>query len=456
MSPFQISGRQGWHAEVRLADGRTARKKFQLKHEAQTWMTREQAKADAAQAPAFGGPGKLTLGALLVEYAKLKTLVKGGYRAELTRINHYVVAAGLPPLLVEVDAAGRRYLRTQTTGAAVPKGWAPYLDTRRAQSARTYALIAQLGAKLCSAITSADIALLQTTMKADQLSESTAQKEIALLKACFNVAISTWKWKHFENPCVGVKLGKSEKRFVSISAAQMDALIAALAQCDNPQFWPLVELAMSSAMRKGSLLTLRWDHLDLEGRQAKIWAKGRWAQIPLSRRSVDILGRVPRTDANRVFTMSANAVDMAWDGVRQRAGVPKLQFRDLRHRAPTYYARKGATVTAIKQLLGHTTTRMAEVYIDMAADDVVHELDRLDGDVGPSTAALPPVHDPDGRKKHPRARRAQVGLPKEGVETAHDAQADACKQDAPEEPANAVPSAAGNVVYLRLLPKRVA
>ena len=45
-----------------------------------------------------------------------------GYRAELTRINHYVVAAGLRPLPVEVDAAGRRDLRTQTTGAAVPKG----------------------------------------------------------------------------------------------------------------------------------------------------------------------------------------------------------------------------------------------------------------------------------------------------------------------------------------------
>lgn len=331
MSPFQIAGRQGWHAEVRLADGRTQRKKFKLKHEAQAWMTQEQAKADAAQAPAFGGPGQVSLGALLVEYAKLYTLVKGGYAAEITRINHYVRAAGLPALVVEVDGEGRRYLRTQPHACPVPKGWSTYLERRRTQSARTYAHIAQLGAKLCKHITTADIELLKTTMQADGLSDSTAQKEIALLKHVFNMAIRIWKWKHFENPCLGVRLGRSARRFVRITDAQMDRLIAALAQCDNPQIWPLVELALSSAMRKGSLLRLQWENVDLEARRATIWAKGRWADVPLSQRSISILQRAQRLDDSRVFPLSANALDMAWDGVRIKAGMPHLQFRDLRH-----------------------------------------------------------------------------------------------------------------------------
>ena len=94
MKPFRITGRNGWHAEVHLPDGRTTRKSFGRQKEALDWMTQEQARADATQAPAFGGPGQVRLGALLVEYAKLYTLVKGGYAAEITRINHYVRAAG--------------------------------------------------------------------------------------------------------------------------------------------------------------------------------------------------------------------------------------------------------------------------------------------------------------------------------------------------------------------------
>ncbi|CAZ88010.1 putative Phage integrase [Thiomonas arsenitoxydans] len=405
MKPFQIKGRAGWHAEVHLPDGRTACKKFQYEKEARAWLSSEQARVDATPEAAFGGPARVTLGALLVEYAQLKTLVKDGFQAEIDRINHYITAAGYPALAVECDAQGRRSLCLKSADKVVPAGWQRHLDARLAKSARTYAKIHALGATLCSRITTADMEQLKTTMLADGLSESTVQKEIALLKSCFNVAITTWKWTLFENPCVGVKLRTGDKRFVTVGSAEIERLVQALSECDNPQIWPLVELAMCSAMRKGSLLKLRWDKIDFEGRKATIWAKGRLAEIPLSRRSVEVLARVPRLHAERVFPLRSNAVDMAWDGVRIKAGLPTLPFRDLRHIAPTYYARKGATVTAIKHLLGHTSTRMAEVYVDMTCTDVVDELDRLDAQSGPGSTVLPPQYDPQGPRKHPRARR---------------------------------------------------
>lgn len=408
MKPFQIKGRAGWHAEVRLPDGRTTRKKFQYEREARAWLNSAQAQVDAAPAPAFGGPSRVTLGALLVEYAKLKTTVKDGYQAEIDRINHYVTAAGYPALAVSCNAQGQRSLHAKVA-KGLPAGWQRHQETRLAKSARTYAKIHALGTTLCSQITTADIEELKTTMLADGLSKSTVQKEVALLKNCFNVAITTWKWTQYDNPCLGVKLGVAAKRFVTVGSAQIERLTQALSECDNPQFWPLAELAMSSAMRKGSLLKLRWDHIDVEGRKAVIWAKGRWATVPLSRRSLEILERTPRVDAERVFTMTPNAVDMAWDGVRIKAGLPTLMFRDLRHIAPTYYARKGATATALKHLLGHTTTRMAEVYVDMTSEDVADELDRLTGLAGPGSQTLPPQHDPQGPKKHARQRRSASG-----------------------------------------------
>lgn len=390
MKPFKIAGRDGWHGEVRQSDGRTTRRRFDKYAEAQTWMTQAQAQADAENAPAFGGPERITLAALLAQYAARFTIAKEGFNEEINRINHYLPQTDLQPLVVDVDAQGRRYLRHRTEPKVIPKGWQAHQDARLAKRKRTYAAIAKLGAARCSAISNDDIVQLKAVMRADGLSDSTIQKEIALLKHCFNQAISVWKWKTFENPCLGVKLGGSARRFIAVTAQEMDALVQALSECDNPQVWPLVELAIRSAMRRGSLLTLTWKHLDLEGRRAKIWAKGRWVVIPLSKRAVDTLRRVPRLHSERVFTLTENALDMAWDGVRIKAGVPRLQFRDLRHLAPTYYARLGATVTTLSQLLGHANTRMAEVYVNLAQSDVLAEMDRLDDDTSHGEPPLPP------------------------------------------------------------------
>lgn len=137
MKPFRINGRSGWHAEVRLADGRTTRKSFPTQKDAQAWMVQEQAKVAQEKAPAFGGPTRITLGALLFEYAKLFTLNKGGYRAELTRINNYAQAVGLPGLCVQTDEAGRRSLHVQSQGSRVPEGLQAYLERRRAWSTKS-------------------------------------------------------------------------------------------------------------------------------------------------------------------------------------------------------------------------------------------------------------------------------------------------------------------------------
>ena len=71
--------------------------------------------------------------------------------------------------------------------------------------------------------------------------------------------------------------------------------------------------------------------------------------------------------------MSANAVDMAWDGVRIKAGLKGLQFRDLRHVGATHYAPLvGAHV--LRKVLGHKTLHMALVYVNMAEEDAAEHL----------------------------------------------------------------------------------
>jgi len=86
--PFQIAGRAGWGAEVEHKDGGSQRRHFPTRDKASAWLHEVQAAIDAEFLPALGGPAAVTLGRMLVEYAGLYTINKGGWTATLTRFNH--------------------------------------------------------------------------------------------------------------------------------------------------------------------------------------------------------------------------------------------------------------------------------------------------------------------------------------------------------------------------------
>ena len=408
--PYQIDGRSGWWANPTLPNGTRPLKKFETEEATASWIAQILALAAKGQEPALGGPAGATVGQVLFKYAYRATLVKGGAEAELTRINNYLVGAGLPSLRLVVDEEGRRKLEqvaVQPKGGT-QRGWQQYIDTRRELRAETYALIHRIGGMTSAKVTTELLGELATTMQAEGLSESTVQKEIALLKAAFNTAIREWRWKGYENPAVGIKLGKSEPRFVRVSSEEEQRLTQALTRCDNPQMWPLVELAITTCMRKGSLLAMKWSQLSLETREVHVWGKGFNVTLPLSQRAVDLLKALPRNGSDMVFSMSSNAVQLAWNHVRKNARLPKLQFRDLRHVGATFYARAGFNPHQLKTVLGHKSTRMAEVYVNLVNSDVHEAMDRAEAERGVSRQ-LPPsdVHAGSDIKAIMAQRRAE-------------------------------------------------
>jgi hypothetical protein len=88
--------------------------------------------------------------------------------------------------------------------------------------------------------------------------------------------------------------------------------------------------------------------------------------------------------------MSENAVKMAWQGVREKAGLPNLRFADLRHLGATFYARAGLNAHQLQKVLGHASTRMAEVYVNLVNTDVTEALDRAEA-LRPLARPMPPT-----------------------------------------------------------------
>jgi len=407
--PFKVNGRSGWHAEYRYNDGKTQRRTFDSEALAIAWLDDQARLDDLVAGPLLGGPDRVTLGQFLGEYAYRFSIAKQSYKTEIDRINHYVQAIGAPRLIVHVAANGSRELKqaNETGHVDLPIAFRAHRDSRMDARQRTYACLARLACKKVSAVTTADIRELMTTGTTEGWSDSTIQKEVALLKSAFNSAIREWRWKGFENPCNGIKLGKSNRRFVVVTEAQMQRLVEALSECDNPQVWPLVDLAIHTTLRQDSLLSMLWSQTNLETRRARVWAKGKWRDAQLPARAIEILRSMPRGTSDHVFTMSQNSVNMAWEGVREKAGLPELTFRDLRHVGATAYAKAGLGAHALKELLLHTTTRMAEVYVNLARSDVLAALDEVASKMSPLTPLPPTVH-AHGMQKHARHRHRPV------------------------------------------------
>jgi len=378
--PFRYRGR--WRATMRLANGTRPTKDFESYEDALQFLAQQRALGTDLNAPELGGPTVATLADALNHYARLMTVAKKGAKAELNRINHYLRAAGLPMLkLVPNDASKQKSGWTlEAYEPTVPKGLVAHLKRRQAQGNLVAQVIKKLAVLRCSQLNGVRFRELMSTMRASGLSESTIQKEIALIRHMFNVARAEWGWKGFENPTLGLKLGKSEIRFVKLSDTERRALFQALQECRSPYFWPLVQVALETTLRVGSLLSMKWSQTDLHNRVVVTESKTGPVAIPLSRLAVDVLnelcerpGRDPRED--RIFPLSYNAVQMAWEGVREKAGVPTLQFKDLRHVGATDYAKLGLNAHELKVMLGHKSTRMAEVYVNLAAVDLLRKLD---------------------------------------------------------------------------------
>jgi integrase len=371
--PFKFRGK--WRASPTLASGKRVTKDFDRYDDAVQWIAEQLANDNAAQLPELGGPTTATLADALLWYATHYTVRKKGVISELNRINHYLEGAGKQRRRPGISEDGTPCLE-EYSGRAAPVSWYQHNEARRKARTKTYRLIEELATKKCAAISTMHLRQLMTAMETEKLSPSTIQKEIALLKHLFNTAATEWKWAGFKNPCTGLKLGTSTDRFVFITNDNRIALREALAECDNPYFWPLVELSLETTLRRASLLAMEWNMTDLEGRIAVVSSKTGQVAIPLTQTAVEILQGLPRDPSGRVFPMTPNGVTCAWNGVRIKAGVPELQFRDLRHVGATDFARRGVGAHQLKVILGHKTTLMANKYVNLVAGDILDAMDR--------------------------------------------------------------------------------
>src|ERR1700681_3827456 len=97
---------------------------------------------------------------------------------------------------------------------------------------------------------------------------ATVNRYLATLSHMFTMAVKEWRLAA-TNPVRDItkkKEGRGRVRFLSDS--ERNALLAACAQSDWPALHTLVLLAISTGARRGELINLKWDEVDLKGARA--------------------------------------------------------------------------------------------------------------------------------------------------------------------------------------------
>jgi integrase len=203
-------------------------------------------------------------------------------------------------------------------------------------------------------------------------------RDLSLLSSVINHARREWGLG-IDNPCALVrKPATPAGRSRVLQPDERERLLIALRPAGrrNPWMLPLVQLALSTAMRRGELLALRWEHLDLARRTVLLpmTKNGRPRTVPLSSEAVSLLSGLPCSDDGRVFPIAAQTMEAAFTRARTRAGVQDLRFHDLRHTATSEMAAKLPNVIELAAVTGHQTIQMLKRYYHPNAEALARKL----------------------------------------------------------------------------------
>ncbi len=225
---------------------------------------------------------------------------------------------------------------------------------------------------------------LQTDLMNRGLKNTSCNKVLNILKHMFSKAV---EWDMIESETLKrirkVKLLRDDsKRLRYLSKQECHALIN---NCE-PHLKPIVITALNTGMRKGEILNLKWDNVELRNCfiLLDITKNGDRREIPINETLRGVLQRLTRRlDIPYVFFDSMTGkpykdVKRSFKTALRKAGIRDFHFHDQRHTFASHLVMSGVDLTTVKELLGHKTLTMTLRYSHLAPAHKVKAVDILD------------------------------------------------------------------------------
>lgn len=199
-----------------------------------------------------------------------------------------------------------------------------------------------------------------------QVGNGTVIRELSYISAIINHARREWGI-NVANPALLVRKPPTpEGRSRILTDSERKRLIDALSPTVRSNVWvkPLVQLALETAMRKGEILGLRWEHIDLVSQIVflPLTKNGESRTVPLSSEAIRVLTGLPRSIDGVVFPITVANLHARFKKAVNRAGLIDFRFHDLRHTAITVMAKKLPNIIELSAVSGHKNLGMLKRY----------------------------------------------------------------------------------------------
>jgi len=344
-----ISRRAGgqWQVKIRRKGWPPQSASFPTKKKAQDWAQRIESEMTAGHFVDRSAGQRTTLKALIELYLKEVTDKRPGEASRATE-----------------RARLERFMRAETDLCAhavanlTPEQFEDYRDRRLSERLKTGKAIAP----------------------------GTVRRELTLLKRVIDyrrrrlgLIVNPVNTEDVARPAV------NDERDVRLSQKEIARLLDACSSARNAWLRPFVELGFETGARRGSLLALKWEDVDLPGRSVLLRGvkNSRSPEtvidhgVALSPRAIQILKSLPRSLDGRVFPVTANGFRLAFNRARAKAGLEHFRFHDTRHERVSSLVEAGWSDTAVMALSGHKDPKSLKRYANLRSEHLADELARL-------------------------------------------------------------------------------
>jgi integrase len=228
----------------------------------------------------------------------------------------------------------------------------------------------------------------------DGYSDAYIDHEITAAKAMINKAFDNEKvcgdtLKRFRNVERLLENRNANARDKILTLGQLKVLMEKLPAHTKP----IIAMGFWTGMRRGEIVRLTWDKVDLKGRMIRLEAADTKdkepRKVPIANSLCEILRNIPRAiHENHVFLYDGKPLK----GIRRslktgctsaeitygRFGKDGFIFHDLRHSFNTYMRKAGVAQSVIMAITGHAQNSMFDRYNTIDNDDLLTAIDQFE------------------------------------------------------------------------------
>ena len=210
-----------------------------------------------------------------------------------------------------------------------------------------------------------------------EVSPATVGREMNILGHVFETARKEWGIA-LVNPIRDIRRPPAPNARTRRLVDDEQARLMAAALAYGGEIGPIITWAIETAMRRGEIAAMRWEHLDRKARVLLIpeTKNGTPRRVPLSTAALAVLEEKTTRCLTLgliglIWSLRPDSISQAFERVCKAAGVEGMTFHDLRHEAASRLFEKGLNPMQVAAITGHKTLQMLKRYTHLRAEDLV-------------------------------------------------------------------------------------